>query len=159
VQWIALTVGVCLLSSLIPVVNAEIYIVALVTAQPQVPWWLVGLAAAFGQMIGKVFFYYAGRGVLRLPKRLSRISEWERRGRWAQRLQRFQDTCRDRPFWSAGVLLVSASLGLPPFAALAVVAGIARVDARIFVATGFTGRFIRFGAIAAFPGLIHAWWF
>jgi membrane protein YqaA with SNARE-associated domain len=159
VQWIALTIGVCLLSALIPVVNAEIYLVALVTQQPQLPWWLVGLAAATGQMIGKLLFYYAGRGVLRLPRRLQRLSEWERRGRWAGRLKRFQETCRDRPIWTAGVLLVSAGLGVPPFAAMAVVAGIAQVDVRVFAATGLVGRFMRFGAIAAFPGVVHAWWF
>jgi membrane protein YqaA with SNARE-associated domain len=159
VQWIALTIGVCLLSALIPVVNAEIYLVALVTQQPQLPWWLVGLAAAAGQMIGKLLFYYAGRGVLRLPRRLQRLSEWERRGRWAGRLKRFQETCQDRPIWTAGVLLVSAGLGVPPFAAMAVVAGIAQVDVRVFAATGLVGRFIRFGAIAAFPGVVHAWWF
>lgn len=158
-QWIALTIGVCLLSALIPVVNAEIYLVALVTQQPQLPWWLVGLAAATGQMIGKLLFYYAGRGVLRLPRRLQRLSEWERRGRWAGRLKRFQETCRDRPIWTAGVLLVSAGLGVPPFAAMAVVAGIAQVDVRVFAATGLVGRFMRFGAIAAFPGVVHAWWF
>lgn len=158
-QWIALTVGVSLLSALIPVVNAEIYLVALVTQQPQLPWWLVGLAAASGQMIGKLLFYYAGRGVLRLPRRLQRLSEWERRGRWAARLKRFQETCRDRPLWTVGVLLVSAALGVPPFAAMAVVAGIAQVDVRAFAVTGLVGRFIRFGSIAAFPGLINAWWF
>jgi membrane protein YqaA with SNARE-associated domain len=40
-----------------------------------------------------------------------------------------------------------------------VVAGIAQVDVRVFAATGLVGRFMRFGAIAAFPGVVHAWWF
>lgn len=158
-QWIALTIGVCLLSSLVPVVNAELYLVALVTAQPQLPWWLVGLAAAAGQMIGKLLFFFAGRGVLWLPSRMRRLAEWEGRGRWAARLQRFQETCESRPVWAAGVLFVSASLGLPPFAALAIVAGVARVDARVFAIAGFTGRFVRFGTLAAFPALVRAWWF
>lgn len=158
-QWIALTFGVCVLSALIPVVNAELYLVALVTQQPQLPWWLVGLAAATGQMIGKLLFYYAGRGVVRLPNRLRRLSERGRRGRWAARLQRFQQTCRDRPVWTAGVLTVSAGVGVPPFAAMAVVAGIARVGVGTFVVTGLAGRFVRFGAIAAFPALVSAWWF
>lgn len=156
-EWIALTVGVCLISALVPVVNAEIYLVGLVTQQPQLPWWLVGLAAAVGQLAGKLVFYYAGRGSLRLPARLRRDSE--RRGRWSARLARLQQTCRDRPVWTAGVLVTAAVVGLPPFAATSFVAGVARVSLGTFLATGLLGRFVRFSAIAAAPGLLSTWWF
>lgn len=156
VEWIALTLGVCLVSALVPVVNAEIFLVGLVTAQPQLPWWLVGLAAAVGQLAGKLVIYYAGRGALRLPARLRRESD--RRGRWAVRLAQLQETCRDRPVWTAGVLVTAAGIGLPPFAATSFVAGIARVWIGTFLLTGLAGRFARFGILAATPSLLSTWW-
>ncbi|MGH4017368.1 MAG: VTT domain-containing protein [Gammaproteobacteria bacterium] len=155
-EWIAVTVGVCLVSALLPVVNAEIYLVGLVTQQPQLPWWLVGLAAAVGQLAGKLVFFYAGRGSLRLPARLRRTSQ--RHGRWSARLARFQQTCRDRPVWTASMLLIAAGVGIPPFAATSFVAGVARISLGMFLATGLAGRFARFGAIAASPGLLSTWW-
>jgi membrane protein YqaA with SNARE-associated domain len=159
VEWIALTLGVCLISALVPVVNAELFLVGLMTQQPQLPWWLVGLAAAVGQLTGKLVFYYAGRGALRLPARLRRKSDSGRGGRWSARLARFQQNCQDRPVWTAGMLLASAGIGLPPFAATSFVAGVARVFVGTFVVTGLAGRFARFGAIAASPGLLSTWWF
>lgn len=158
-EWIALTLGVCLVSALVPAVNAEAYLVGLVIQQPQLPWWLVGLAAAVGQLTGKLVFYYAGRGTLRLPARLRRKSDSERGGRWSTRLVRFQQTCRDRPVWTAGVLLTSAGIGVPPFAATSFVAGVARISFGTFVGTGLVGRFARFSAIALSPGLLGTWWF
>lgn len=156
-QWIALTIGVCLVSALAPVVNAEIFLVGLVIEQPQLPWWLVGLAAAVGQLAGKAVFYYAGRGALRLPARLRRESP--RDGRWSAPLARFRRTCRERPVWTAGVLLTAAAVGVPPFAAASFVAGVARVGLGTFLVTGLLGRFVRFSAVAAAPGLLGTWWF
>jgi membrane protein YqaA with SNARE-associated domain len=150
VEWIGLTFGYSLVSALVPVVNAELYLVGLMTRQPQLAWWLVGLAAAAGQMVGKLVYYYAGRGTLQLPARLRR---------WSRRLARFQQTCHDRPVWTAGVLLASASIGLPPYLAIALLAGVGRVPLPTFLVTGLVGRFARFGAIAASPALINTWWF
>lgn len=158
-EWIGLTFGYSVVSALVPVVNAELYLVGLMTRQPQLAWWLVGLAAAAGQMVGKLVYYYAGRGALRLPARLRRRSERQSAGRWSRRLDRFQQTCRDRPVWTAGVLLVSASVGLPPYLAIALLAGVGRVPLPTFLVTGLVGRFARFAAIAASPGLITTWWF
>ncbi|HEY2766392.1 MAG TPA: VTT domain-containing protein [Pseudonocardiaceae bacterium] len=160
-QWIALTIGVCLVSALVPVVNAEIYLVALVTQQPQLPWWQVGLAAAVGQLTGKLVFFYAGRGTLRLRRWSSngRRVDSRRSDRWSARLARFQDTCQDRPVWSSGVLLTSATVGLPPFAATSLAAGVAGIRVELFLVTGLVGRFVRFGALAASPGLLSMWWF
>ncbi|MFN2495134.1 MAG: VTT domain-containing protein [Pseudonocardiaceae bacterium] len=164
-EWIALIIGVCLVSALVPVVNAELFLVGLVIQQPQLPWWLVGLAAAVGQLIGKLVFYYAGRGALRLPARRGSLGRLRRKpdpaleSRWAARLARFQQTCRDRPIWSAGVLVTSAGVGVPPFAATSLVAGAARIPLGMFVVTGLVGRFARFSAIAVSPGLLGTWWF
>jgi membrane protein YqaA with SNARE-associated domain len=159
VQWIGLTVGYSMVSALVPVVNAELFLVGLMTRQPQLAWWLVGLAAAAGQMLGKLVYYYAGRGALWLPARLRRRSERQSAGRWSRRLDWFQQTCLDRPLWTIGVLLASASIGLPPYLAIALLAGVGRVPLPTFLITGLVGRFARFGAIAASPALVTIWWF
>ncbi len=158
-QWVGITFGYSVVSALVPVVNAELYLVGLMTRQPQLAWWLVGLAAAAGQMVGKLAYYYAGRGALRLPARLRRRSERQSAGRWSRRLARFQQTCQNRPVWTAGVLLMSASVGLPPYLAIALLAGVGRVPLPTFLVTGLVGRFARFAAIAASPGLVATWWF
>lgn len=158
-QWIGLTFGYALVSALVPVVNAELYLVGLMAAQPQLAWWLVALAAAAGQMVGKLAYYYAGRGTLALPARLRRRPEPDSTGRWSRRLTRFQQTCQHRRWWTAGVLLTSSALGVPPYLAIAVLAGVGRVPLPTFVVTGLVGRFARFGAIAASPGLVTGWWF
>ncbi len=154
-----LTLGYCVLSALVPVFNTELYLVGLAAAQPQLPWGWLGLIAAVGQMIGKVVFYYAGRGALVLPARVRREPDRQRAGRWARQLHRFQETSQRRPRWMVGVLLASALTGLPPFAAIAVLAGLARVRLVTFLITGLIGRFARFAAVAASPGLVTTWWF
>lgn len=162
-EWIGLTLGYSAVSALIPVFNIEVYLVGLVSQQPQLRWWLLGLAAAIGQLAGKTLFYFAGRGSLRLPHWLHRHTGSRGEGRWARRLQRmhhrFHHTAQHRPVWTIVVLLASATVGLPPFAATALIAGLAKVPLSVFLATGLAGRFVRFSAIAVSPGLLSAWWF
>lgn len=162
-EWVGLTLAYSAVSALIPVLNIEVYLVGLVTQQPQLQWWLVGLAAAVGQVTGKTLFYFAGRGSLRLPNWMHRRTSHGGGGRWSRWLQRLHDkfyrTARQRPVWTVVVLLASASIGLPPFAATALIAGLAEVPLPVFLATGLIGRFARFGAIAASPGLFASWWF
>lgn len=154
IYWLITTCGVGAVSALIPVVNLEVYLVALLAAQSDLPWPLVGLAAAIGQMMGKLAFYYGGRGGSRLHARLRRRTERKPAGRWARRLERFRETCQQRPVWAAGVLLTSASVGLPPYALVAVVAGSCGIGLVMFSTTGLLGRAARFCAVAAAPGLL-----
>ncbi|MQA17028.1 MAG: hypothetical protein GEV09_23720 [Pseudonocardiaceae bacterium] len=162
-EWIAVTFGYSAVSALIPVFNIELYLVGLVSQRPQLAWWLLGLAAAAGQLTGKTLFYFAGRGSLRLPDWLHRRSGRRGAGRWSAWLgrmhDRFHHTAEHRPVWTVAVLLTSASVGLPPFAATALVAGWAQVRLTVFLATGLVGRFARFSAVAVAPGLLGAWWF
>ncbi|MDQ4093735.1 MAG: VTT domain-containing protein [Actinomycetota bacterium] len=116
------------------------------------------MTAAVGQMIGKVVFYYAGRGMPMLPARLRHEPGRQRARRWASQLQRFQEFSQQRRMWTAGMLLTSALTGLPPFAATSVLAGLARVQLMTFLVAGLIGRFARFSAVAAFPSLLTTWW-
>jgi membrane protein YqaA with SNARE-associated domain len=49
---------------------------------------------------------------------------------------------------------VSSVVGLPPFMATTVLAGLARMSPAAFVSAGLGGRFVRFSILAASPALI-----
>lgn len=146
-----------MLSALVPLISAEVYVIGLVTYGTILPWWLIGIVLAVGQVAGKIVYYYGGRGSLRLPGLVLRKTE--KVGRWRARLVRFGDSCRRRPVLAFGFMLVSAMSSLPPFAATSVVAGAAEIRLSIFVVAGLVGRFIRFGALAVFPALLEVWFF
>ncbi|QUH00936.1 VTT domain-containing protein [Saccharopolyspora erythraea] len=151
------TFGVAVASALMPLISVELFVIGLVLKGPEVPWWALALVIAVGQVAGKMLYYYAARGVVRLPAFLRRRTEAKTKGRWSAWIDRFRETCRKRPLWTGGVLLVSAIASLPPFAAIVFVAGWAKVPLTTFLVTGFVGRFLRFGVLAVAPGALVAW--
>lgn len=144
------TFGYCMVSALLPFVNAEAYLVAVaaVTHPPNV--WLLAAVAAVGQMLGKLVYYGAGRGGRRLPQLLQRE---QAPGRWATRLRHWQDRAARHPVYAVALMLVSAFIGLPPFAAVSVLVGVIRLPVWAFVLTGTVGRYARFAACLAAPSI------
>ena len=136
------TLGVAVVSAVIPVINIELYLLgaaALAPASMAVP---LVLAASIGQLIGKVAVYFAAAGALRLPgKRL--------RGA----LEGINTTLRERPRMANALVFASAATALPPFFVVTVAAGAARMNLPAFVVFGFLGRVIRFTVIVALPHL------
>ena len=57
----------------------------------------------------------------------------------------------------AGTYGVSAVIGLPPFMATTVLAGLAKMPMSTFIGAGLLGRWIRFSALAASPALFAGW--
>ncbi|GAB2756521.1 membrane protein [Salinifilum aidingensis] len=150
--------GVAVVSAVFPLISVEIFALGVLFGGADVPWWALALVIAVGQIAGKTLHYGAARGAVRLPGLLRRTGRFPRRRartRAAALLERFRDTCRQRPAWSGGVLLASAAASVPPFAATAAVAGWARVSLALFLVTGFTGRLVRFGVLTAAPALVH----
>lgn len=145
--------GVSFLSALIPVINLEVYLGGLAlfgSDRGPADVAVLSLVAAVGQMAGKMLFYLAGRGVLTLPKRLKPETgkpPSERRTRNAERIARWQERAQTRPWLSAGFVGISASVGIPPFAIVSVVAGTMRVPAMVFVLAGLIGRWGRFAVV------------
>ncbi|MFR9730788.1 hypothetical protein ACL03H_16310 [Saccharopolyspora sp. MS10] len=155
---IASAFGMAVASALLPVISVEIFVVGMVVKGPEVPWWLLALVVAVGQIGGKLLYFYAARGLITLPAVLQRRSAPTRRpGRWAVWMERFRASCHRRPLWTGGMLLLSATASLPPFLATCVVAGWARVPLSTFLVTGLVGRFARFAALAVAPGVLIAW--
>jgi membrane protein YqaA with SNARE-associated domain len=151
---IALTVGVGLLSALIPVVNAELYLLGIVaTASP-----VAGVGAVAGLAVGQV----AGKVCLFVAARRGRAAGTRWRGRhspadgepaaWRRKLTGWAGgglSLLDRGLPAAGVLFASAAVGLPPLAVTTVAAGARRTPVSLFVACALSGRLVRFGALAA----------
>jgi membrane protein YqaA with SNARE-associated domain len=50
-------------------------------------------------------------------------------------------------------------LGLPPFMATSVLAGMVRMSLGAFLGAGLVGRFIRFSVLAASPAICAGWFF
>lgn len=133
------TFVICFIGGLVPVFNAELYLIAvtLMVASPA-PLPAVVVLAAAGQMIAKSILYFTGRGAADLTS-----------GRWAEKLERARARVarwQHHPRW---LLLVSAVLGLPPFYAVSLLAGALKISFRTFFLLGLTGRTVRFGAVVA----------
>jgi membrane protein YqaA with SNARE-associated domain len=167
--WLCVTLGVAFGSALVPLISIEIFLVGLVMQEPHIPWLALGAVVAVGQVGGKLVYYYAARGDLHLPHWLHRRHRAEkpvtaRRLRWQLRTKRIRgrlesvrEKCHRHPRWMVGTYGVSSLLGLPPYMATAVLAGMARMSLSAFLSAGLAGRFVRFSAIAASPALFAGW--
>lgn len=161
--WLCLTFGVAFGSSVVPLISIELFVIGLVTQQPGISWWWIGLAVALGQVLGKLFYFLAARGSLRLPAFLRRpekpdrrLSPW--RLKWRARLEWVRERCHRHPHWMFGTHAVSSVVGLPPFMFTTVLAGLAGMSSWLFISTGMVGRFARFSVLAASPAALAGWW-
>jgi membrane protein YqaA with SNARE-associated domain len=142
------TFVVCTLSAIVPVVNAEAYLLALSALLPSGPTWLTALAAAGGQTTGKLVWYAVGWRSFQ--------SAWVQRkldvGRRRQRYEAWRSTFTSRPLLSRLVLFASATLGLPPLFLLALLAGELRIPLRWVVPMVLIGRTLRFAFLLGLAG-------
>lgn len=140
----AATLVVATLSGLIPVVNAELYLIGVAIATND-PWLAVilGLIVALGQMIGKALIYQASRGA-------SNFAAKKRAGS-IHRARALVERWRDKPLI---LTFVSATAGLPPFFIVSILAGLLEIRFRSFLILGFAGRSVRFVTIALLAVLV-----
>ena len=167
--WLCVTFGVAFGSALLPVFSIEVFVLGLVTNEPSVHWLAIGAVVAVGQVAGKLLYYLAARGSIRLPKFLHDRLHRERppsprRERWHMRTKRIRgwidalrERCRRHPHWMTGTYGLSSIVGMPPFMATTVLAGLVRMSISTFLAAGLAGRFVRFSALAASPALFAGW--
>ena len=135
--------GVAFASALVPVVNIEAYLGVRGSVGGIDNVWVLGLAAGFGQMVGKVVWYYLGasslhwgwvRRRMETPKAQARLETWRLR-------------THERPVLAGALVFGSAFSGFPPFAILAVLAGQLRMQLGLFLGLGLLGRWLRFTAV------------
>ena len=145
--------GLAVASALVPLINIEAILV-LAAAQGQAPTWLLVAGATVGQMLGKLLWYYGGRELDRfgfVSRRMERPRAKASMARWRLRTE-------GRPWFCAGLLFVSASTGIPPYAVLCVLAGALRVPLPVFLLTGLLGRAVRFLAVVGGTTTVLSWW-
>ncbi len=166
IAWLGLTLGVAFGSALLPLVSVEIFLVGLAMNQPHIPWLCLGAVVAVGQVAGKLLYYFAAKGSLRLPACLHRTEKLEtpRRVAWRRRTKRvrmwvefLREKCHRHPRWMVGTYGLSSMIGLPPFMATSVLAGMVRMKLSAFLGAGLIGRFIRFSIVAASPAVFASW--
>ena len=132
-----------LVGGVVPFLNVEAYLVSVSALAPGASVWPVALAAALGQMAAKSLLYLGGRGLLRLPMGKTRARIEAATARLA--------TAEGR---GLAIVTTSAVVGVPPFYAISVAAGVVRLRFAPFLALGLTGRLVRFAAVFVLPRLL-----
>lgn len=142
-----------IVSAFVPLVSIEVaLIVSAATGAPdELLAAQVALAAA-GQMVGKTCFFLAGRTAFVRWNRSHRRPA--RSGRSA--IRRLVARASKRRGLASLTVFASALTGVPPFAAVAAIAGAWRLRVWTFVLLGFTGRLGRFAGVLLVP-YVPAW--
>jgi len=140
----AATFVYCFISGLVPVVNAEAFLVIISSALlSRSQLLLIATLAAAGQMTAKCTMYFVARTSFRRPPQ-----KYE---------EKFNRTREKLDQWRYGVGLfffASASTGFPPFYVVSILAGMMKFNFLTFLAFGMAGRFVRFGIALVFPQLL-----
>ncbi len=145
------TFAFCLLSAFAPVFNAETYLLV-AAGTMSTPLVLLALAAATGQVLGKMAFYLVGYGAVRSTW-LQRRADSKSKSRFVKWMRTLSQWCQVHPGRAFGVVAISASVGVPPIAATSVLAGSLRMRWWVFALTAWAGRFLRFLLVLHVPGL------
>jgi membrane protein YqaA with SNARE-associated domain len=146
-----LAIGFGVGSAVIPVLNAEAYVLGAGVSGALDPV-TAGIGVAIGQTIGKVAMflavryrpgYAAGRAhrepkALDLSTRLGRARQWYR-----ETSKRLLDGLGE-PRYGIPVTFLSAFVGLPPLYAVGLIAGASTMRVLTFTTTVLTGRTARF---------------
>ncbi|MDQ3339974.1 MAG: VTT domain-containing protein [Myxococcota bacterium] len=132
-----LVVGV--LSGLVPIVNGEVFLVAMVLLTGQL-WPAIALAllVAIGQMIAKVILW-------KMASRATEAGKDTRLGKKIAQARTKIEKWKEKPL---AVTFISALTGLPPFYIVTLLAAALGVRFRTFVILGIIGRVVRFVVIA-----------
>lgn len=127
----------CVVSGVLPLVNAELLVVAAAVAVPAVGLPLVVAASTVGQMVSKaVLFVLARRAPQHLPARARR------------RLDRAVSAISHRGGAAGSLVFASAAAGFPPFYGVSLAGGALGMRTATFLLNGTAGRALRFGALA-----------
>lgn len=172
--WLWVTLGVAVVSSLFPLVSAELFVLAFAAHHPHLPVFAFGIVLAVGQVAGKLLYFYAARGSIHMPAFLHRepasdaapkprpasgvrlwwhiVATWLRDG-WTWLRVR----CHRHPKVLIAATASSALIGLPPFLATSILAGLAGLSLPAFLAACLPARIVRFTVLAAAPAVVMHW--
>ncbi len=124
-------------SGILPLVNAELLVVGVVVAAPEIGVPLVAAVSTTGQMLTKTMLFGFARWA---PGRL--------KGKARAALDRATRAVAARGGAASSLIFTSAATGLPPFYGVSLAAGALGMRLRSFVVSGTAGRLVRFAAVA-----------
>jgi membrane protein YqaA with SNARE-associated domain len=138
-------------SALFPFAPPEaLILVACAAGHVRLEWAIIAVvAAALGQMSGKLVVFQLGRTSTRKTSSLSRRLRLERV------LSHVSDNATRHPRQLASVVVASSLVGLPPLALVAPLVGTTAMPGRLFFAYGLAGRLGRFSLVAFAPFLFR----
>lgn len=141
---VAGTFAYCLAGGVVPLLNAEVYIVA-AGAKAPAEWAVpIILAATVGQMVGKSVTYWLGRGSLTLP--------WDAVTR---KIEQARVAAKKYEKAEEAVTFLSAVVGFPPFYVISVAAGVVNMPFAKYLLIGTLGRLIHFAGLFYAPALFR----
>ena len=138
-------------SALVPIINIEAYLAVRAAVTEVGSVWTLSFVAAVGQMVGKLIWYQIGASSLGWGWVRRKVEKPKARAR----LELWRSRTHERPVLAGTLVFVSALLGLPPFAILAVVAGQLRMSLTLFLTLGFFGRWLRFVVVLGGVGWLQ----
>ena len=127
----------CLVGGFVPIINAEVYLASVGAMSARAMVFPLIVIGTLGQMTAKTALFLGGRGLLRLPV--------------AKDSERMRIVLAKARAWRGPIELfvfVSAVVGIPPFYIVSLLGGALDLSVARFIVVGFTGRLIRFLAIA-----------
>lgn len=151
--WALLTsIGFGVLSAIVPVINAEAYVIAsqVTAVAGAVP---IAVGVAIGQTFGKVALFYAVRRGRELPALKRKRADRRTRPagpkllKWRAFVARLLALVGD-PRWGLPITFVAAFVGLPPLYAVALLAGATTMRGLWFALVVLAGRLLRFVLVA-----------
>jgi membrane protein YqaA with SNARE-associated domain len=155
------SIGFGVVSAIVPVVNAEAYVIASQVSAVVGPI-PIAIGTAIGQTIGKLVLFFGVREGKELPfvkhrRDLHRQrSIGPARARFRAVVAKLLDLVGQKR-WGLPIVLIAAIVGFPPLYAVALLAGATTMRPLWFGLTVFAGRLCRFLLVATgFQGL-HDW--
>jgi len=148
------TVIFTFLAGVFPLLNAEIYLAAVATQLRAAEVFPIALAAGFGQMLGKLPWYYASARSTEIPWMRKRLES----GKYQASFETWRERIHGRPWFSAGIMMGSSLFGFPPLLVMGAVAGALRMRLWIFASTIVVGRTIQsYVILAGLAAAFHLW--
>jgi membrane protein YqaA with SNARE-associated domain len=155
------SIGFGTVSAVVPVVNAEAYVIAsqMSAVIGPIP---IAIGVAIGQTLGKLVLFFGVREGKELPfiKHRREVRQQRpvgpARARFRAAMAKLLDLVGQER-WGLPIVLVAAIVGFPPLYAVALLAGATTMRPIWFGLTVFVGRLCRFLLVASgFQGL-HDW--
>jgi membrane protein YqaA with SNARE-associated domain len=143
VKLLLATFGLAVASALLPLINIEAYIASIAALADSYGIWPLSLVAAAGQVVGKAVWYEVGRSSMSWPYIQKKMAA----PKWQRQYDRVKARTDKQPWTGSALLFLSATVGFPPLAIMAVLAGQLRFHRLWFYLTTFVGRTLRFAAV------------